>query len=215
MKKIIITAILLIPFFNINPQGIGDIAPPKPPMVFPPKAWGLDLMIGESVFGFGGFYRFKLNNSISFFTDISFSEAKDDREFEFIDIFGNTYTVGKENRIFQIPINFGAQYRLFEDELTDNLRPYINAGVGPAIVITTPYNKEFFNAFSDAQFKLAAGGYIGFGANFGVDKTNLVGLNFRYYYIRFFDSGVESLSGRPKESIGGFFVTINIGFMHN
>jgi len=214
MKKIIVTAILLIPLLNINPQGIGEIAPPKPPMEFPPKVWGLDLMIGESGFGLGGFYRFEINNRLTLFTDLSFSEAKDDREFEYIDYFGNTFTVGKENRIFQIPINFGAQYRLFVNELTDNLRPYINAGVGPAIVITTPYNKEFFKAFSDAQFKLAAGGYVGFGANFGVDTSNLIGLNFRYYYIQFFDGGVESLKGRPKDSIGGFFVTINIGFMH-
>jgi len=214
MKKIIVTAILLIPLLNINPQGIGEIAPPKPPMEFPPKVWGLDLMIGESGFGLGGFYRFEINNRLTLFTDLSFSEAKDDREFEYIDYFGNTFTVGKENRIFQIPINFGAQYRLFVNELTDNLRPYINAGVGPAIVLTTPYNKEYFKAFSDAQFKLAAGGYVGFGANFGVDTSNLVGLNFRYYYIQFFDGGVESLKGRPKDSIGGFFVTINIGFMH-
>ncbi len=215
MKKILITAILLIPFLNINPQGIGENAPQKPPMVFPSKAWGLDLMVGESGFGLGGFYRFKMNNQLSFFTDISFSEAKDDREFEYIDFYGNTYTVGKENRIFQVPVNIGAQYRIFANELTDNLRPYINAGVGPAIVITTPYNKEFFKAFSDAQFRIAVGGYIGFGANFGLDTSNLIGLNFRYYYIQFFDHGVSSLTDRPKSSIGGFFVTINFGFMHD
>lgn len=214
MKKIIITAILLIPILNINPQGIGENAPPKPPMDFPPKAWGLDLMIGESGFGFGGFYRSKLDETLTFFSDLSFSEAKDEREFEYVDYFGNTFTVGKENRIFQLPINFGLQYRLFANELTDNLRPYINAGVGPAIVITTPYDKEFFKAFSDARFKIAAGGYVGFGANFGIDTTNLIGLNFRYYYIRFFDDGVESLKDRQKKSIGGFFVTISIGFMN-
>ena len=215
MKKIIVSVILLIPFLNINSQGIGEIAPPKPPMVFPPKAWGFDLMIGESGFGLGGFYRFNMNDPLSFFTDISFSEAKDDREFEYIDYFGNTYTVGKENRIFQIPLNIGAQYRLFANELTDNLRPYINAGVGPALVITTPYSEEFFKAFGDAQFRIAVGGYIGFGANFGVDTSNLIGLNFRYYYIQFFDHGVSSLQNKPKSSIGGFFVTINFGFMQD
>ena len=98
--------------------------------------------------------------------------------------------------------------------MADNLRPYINAGVGPALVITTPYSKEFFNAFADAQFKIAAGGYVGFGANFGIDTSSLVGINFRYYYIKFFDEGVESLEGRVKNSIGGFFVTINFGFMY-
>ena len=214
MKKIIVTLILLIPLLNINSQSIGELAPPKKPIAFPPNAWGFDIMIGESGFGFGGFYRHQLNEVITLFSDISFSESKDDREFEFIDVFGNSFTVGKKNRIFQVPLNFGAQYRFFKDELADNLRPYINAGVGPALIITTPYSKEFFNAFSDAQFKLAAGGYVGFGANFGIDTSNLIGLNFRYYYIKFFDEGVESLEGRVKKSIGGFFVTINFGFMY-
>ena len=214
MKSIFVTAILLISFLTLNAQGIGELAPPKKPMVFPPNAWGFDLMIGDSGFGFGGFYRHLVVENITFFTDISFSESKDDREFEFIDIFGRTFTVGKINRIFQIPLNFGVQYRLFAEDLADNLRPYINAGVGPALIITTPSSEEFFSAFSKAQLKIAAGGYVGFGANFGVDQSSLIGINFRYYYIKLFGDGVESLEGRPKNVIGGFFVTINFGFMY-
>lgn len=214
MKSIFVTVILLISFLTLNAQGIGELAPPKKPMVFPPNAWGFDLMIGDSGFGFGGFYRHLVVENITFFTDISFSESKDDREFEFIDILGNTFTVGKLNRIFQIPLNFGVQYRLFAEDLADNLRPYINAGVGPALIITTPSSEEFFSAFSKAQLKIAAGGYVGFGANFGVDQSSLIGINFRYYYIKLFGDGVESLEGRPKNVIGGFFVTINFGFMY-
>lgn len=214
MRNIILGIILLIPFLNVNGQGIGELAPPKPPEVFPPNSWGFDIMVGESGFGFGGFYRHQLNTKFTIFSDISISEAKDEREFEYVDIFGNTFTVGKKNRIFQIPLNIGAQYRLFEDELTDNLRPYLNAGIGPAFIVTTPYSLEFFNAFGKAQLKFAAGGYIGMGANFGLDKSNLIGLNFRYYIIKFFDEGVESLEGRFKDTIGGFYVVLNIGFMY-
>lgn len=213
MKKIIITLILLIPFLNINSQSIGELAPPKKSITFPPDAWGFDIMVGESGFGFGGFYRHRITDKLTLFSDISFSEAKDDREFEYVDIFGNTFTVGKKNRIFQIPLNFGAQYRLFKNELADNLRPYINAGAGPALIITTPYSKEFFSAFGDAQYKIAAGGYVGFGANFGIDTSNLVGINFRYYILKLFGNGVESLEGRPKTTIGGFFIVLNVGFM--
>lgn len=214
MKSIFVTVILLIPILTLNAQGIGELAPPKKPMVFPPNAWGIDLMIGDSGFGLGGFYRHLVVENITFFTDISFSESKDDREFTFVDQFGRTFTVGKINRIFQIPLNFGVQYRLFAEDLADNLRPYINAGVGPALIITTPSSEEFFSAFSKAQLKIAAGGYVGFGANFGVDQSSLIGINFRYYYIKLFGDGVESLEGRPKNVIGGFFVTINFGFMY-
>lgn len=214
MKTIFVTLILLITNLTLNAQGIGELAPPKKPMVFPPNAWGFDLMIGESGFGFGGFYRHKMDEDFTIFADISFSEAKDEREIEFVDIFGRPFTVGKLNRIFQIPLNFGVQYRLFAEDLADNLRPYINAGIGPAIILTTPSSEEFFSAFSKAQTKIAAGGYIGFGANFGVDQSNLIGINFRYYYIKLFGGGVESLEGRPKDAIGGFFITINFGFMY-
>jgi len=214
MLKLIISILFVIPIITICAQGIGELAPDKPPEFFPPNAWGFDILLGESGFGLGGFYRQELSTNFTLFGDISLSESKDEREFEYIDFFGNTFTVGKKNRVFQIPINFGAQYRLFENELTDNLRPYINAAIGPTIALTTPYSEEFFKAFGNTSVKFAAGGYLGFGANFGLDKSNLIGLNFRYYYIQFFDEGVESLEGRFNKTIGGFFVTINFGFMY-
>ncbi|MCH7676726.1 hypothetical protein IH879_17535 [candidate division KSB1 bacterium] len=76
--------------------------------------------------------------------------------------------------------------------------------------MTTPNDKEFFKAFGDAQAKYAIGGYIGFGANFGIDKSSLVGLNFRYYYIHLFDEGVEGLFDKFRKNLGGIFLTINI-----
>ena len=214
MKTLFISIILLIPFLNLNSQSIGELAPPKDPIVFPPNAWGFDLMISDGGFGFGGFFRHKIADNFTAFTDISFSEMKDEREFEYIDIFGNKFTVGKKNRVFVVPLNFGIQYRLFANQLADNLRPYINLGVGPSFIITTPYSEEFFKSFSYAESRVAAGGYIGFGANFGLNKSSLLGLNFRYYIIKLFDDGVESLEGRKKDVIGGFFVTFNIGFMY-
>jgi hypothetical protein len=150
------------------------------------------------------------------FTDLSISEAKDDQEIEYIDPFYpyQSITYGKKNRIFIFPLNFGMQYRLLENSLTDNLRPYINLAVGPSMVVTTPYDREYFNAFGKAHAKYALGGYIGFGANFGLDNNSLVGLNIRYYIIHLFDDGVESLYGKYKKDLGGIFLTINLGMMY-
>jgi hypothetical protein len=212
---LIITTLPLVGDYNsAYAQGIGELAPDKPPEVFPPNVWGFDLLIGESGFGFGGFYRKQLNIKFTLFADLSISEAKDDREIEYVDIFGQTFTIGKKNRVFQIPLTFGAQYRLFENELADNLRPYINAGVGPTLALTTPYSEEFFNAFGKAQTHFGVGGYVGFGANFGLDQSNLIGLNIRYYYTHFINDGVEILEGRFKEHINGFFISLNFGFMY-
>ena len=218
MKKLLVAVILLIPFLIVNAQGIGELAPEKKPTVFPDNVLGLDIMFSDGGFGFGGFYRRQLSDILTGFVDISISEVKDSREFTYTyqDIYGyiDTYTLGKVNRVFIVPVDFGLQYRLFKDAISDNLRPYINAGVGPSIVITTPYEREFFNAFGHANTKITLGSYIGFGANFGLDKSSLIGINLRYYIVHFFDQGVESLQGKFRRDIGGVYLTINLGLMY-
>ena len=214
MKTLFLTIILIIPLLNVNAQGIGEIVPDKKPEVFPSNAFGGDLMFGEGGLGLGAFYRHQISPIVTLFADISMSEAKDDKEFDYVDIYGIPHTYGKKNRIFLLPLNFGIQYRLFENTLTDNLRPYFNFGAGPSMVFTTPYDKEYINAFGKAHARYTLGGYVGFGANFGLDKSNLVGLNFRYYIIHFFDNGVEGLYGRFNRDLGGFYLTVNIGMMY-
>lgn len=214
MKILLLTAILLIPILNVNAQGIGKIVPPKPPEKFPDNAWGIDVMFSEGGFGLGTFYRRQLSDVITAFSDISFSEAEDPHEFTYVDYFGNTYVAGKVNRAFIIPLNFGIQYRLFENSISDNLRPYVNFGVGPSLVLSDPYDQDFFTAFKFAHANYTFGGYVGFGANFGLDKNNLVGINLRYYFIHLFNRGVELLQGKFDKDLGGFFITLNLGTMY-
>lgn len=198
----------------IFPQGLGEIAEEKSAEIFPDNSFGVDLLFGEGGFGLGAFYRTQLNNSLTAFADFSISEAKDDKEFEFVDFYGRTIVLGKKNRILLMPLNVGVQQRLFSGALGDNLRPYLNAGVGPSYVVTTPYEHEFFKSLKYAQGQFTIGGYFGFGANFGLDKKNLVGINLRYYIIHFFNAGVESLYNSYKKDLGGFYLTINIGTMY-
>jgi len=217
VKKFLLAFLIIILFSvsQISAQKIGEVAPEKPPEVFPPRSLGMDVMFGDAGFGLGMFFRRQISSKWTAFADFSVSEAKDEREFEYYDPFQGVFvTAFKINRIFQIPFNFGAQYRIFEKSLTDNLRPYINAGVGPTILVITPYQLEFFNSFGKAQLKYAAGGYVGFGANFGLDKSSLIGVDFRYYYSRITEGSVESIQGRPITEIQGFFITLNLGLMY-
>ena len=216
MKKLFVSLFIIIPLLSLNAQEIGELAEEETLKVFPDNSFGLDIMFSEGGIGMGLFYRRQLNQKLTVFTDFSISEAKDEQEIEFIDPYYpyQSITYGKKNRIFLLPLNFGLQYRIFEKVLSDNLRPYFNLGVGPTMVVTTPYDREFFNAFGKAQSKFAVGGYIGFGGNFGLDNSSLVGLNIRYYIIRLFDDGVESLYGKYKKELGGIFLTINIGMMY-
>lgn len=214
MKKIFFI-ILFLPLLALKAQKLGEMAPEKPLETFPKNSWGVDFMFGEGGFGLGTFYRHDLTNTLTGFVDFSMSEAKDEQEMEYYDYFTQQYvTVNKKNRIFLLPLNFGLQQRLFEHSITENLRPYVNFGVGPSLVLTTPYEKEFFNSFGSAQARYTVGGYVGLGANFGLDKSNLLGINLRYYVIRFFNEGVESLNGKFQKSLGGFYLTINLGIMY-
>ena len=195
MKRILLIFFLLSPFF-LNAQKIGDMAPEKPPGEFPPNAWGVDLLFSDGGFGIGTFLRRSLSRKVTGFVDISFSESKNEREFEYYDYWGRPITVGKENRVFIMPLTFGFQYRLFEKDLTDNLRPYLNGGIGPSFAVSTPYEIEFFKSFNYAKLHLGIGGYVGFGADFGLNKTNLLGLSLRYQYTKFVTE--RSAGGFPR-----------------
>jgi len=107
----------------------------------------------------------------------------------------------------------GLQYRLFEKELTDNLRPYINGGIGPVFAISTPYEEEFFNSFKYAKVHFGVGGYIGLGADFGLSKSHLIGLNMRYHFTKFVTEGVEQMKGQITTKLGVFYIALKLGMM--
>lgn len=214
-KTFLIILFVFCGYLNLSfSQKLGEVEPEKPLEKFPNGAWGIDIMFGESGFGLGTFIRHQLSQDLTGYFDISFSEAKDEREIEYFDYWGNSFVVGKKNRIFQIPMFFGLQYRIFQHSIAENLRPYVNFGTGPSLIVTTPYNEEFFSAFGSASSQWAYGGYLGLGANFGLDKSSLVGINVRYYYLRLFGDGVESLVGRYQKNLQGIFITLNLGIMY-
>lgn len=216
MKRflIFISIIISLNLSDSFAQKLGEIEPEKPLEIFPDGAWGIDLMFGEAGFGLGTFVKHQFTQKLTGYFDISFSEAKDEREIEYYDYWGNPFVVGKKNRVFQIPMIFGLQYRLFETSIAENLRPYINFGAGPSLIVTTPYIEEFFSSFGNASSQWAVGGYAGLGANFGIDKSNLVGINVRYYYITLFNDGVESLAGRYQKNLQSIFITLSLGIMY-
>jgi hypothetical protein len=125
------------------------------------NALGLDLLVSNSGFGLGGFYRRQYTDDLYGFGAFSISEVKDDREIELYDYYtGETFVPAKVNRFLLIPFFFGVQDRLFREDIADNFRPYITAAVGPTLVYSAPYNREFFNSLGHGQAHFTAGGYV-------------------------------------------------------
>lgn len=198
------------------------------------NAWGLDVLISNDGFGLGSFYRREFNQDMYGFVTLSISEAKDDREVELTDFFGNSFVPGKLNRFLVVPLTFGIQRRLFREDIVDTFRPYVNAGVGPALVYSSPFTEitevssgflfkqvEFFESLGKGKAHYTVSGYIGMGANFGSDRSNLFGVNFRYYFTYLIGDGIPALydasTGKPAKNqtnFGGFFITLNVGMVY-
>ena len=198
-----------------------------------PNIWSIDVLIANDGFGLGGLYRRTFTPDLSGFISVSVSESKDDREFEYIDpYYGVSYTPGKLNRFLVIPLMFGLQYRLFREDIVDTFRPYINAGAGPAMIFQMPYVDfvdqgdgsfieqpvDFFKSIGRGHPHYTAGGFVGFGSNFGTERSNIFGVNFRYYFMYMFGDGLPSLYdsrtrqvSATKTFFGGFVISLNIG----
>ena len=172
---------------------------------------GADIMVSTNGFGLGMFFRHEYSDELSGFIDFSLSESKDDDEKEFVNTYtGQTFVPGKVNRFLLFPLFVGLQKRMFKDDILDNFRPYITGAVGPAMIYVFPYNEEYFSALGKGSPKYTLGGYLGFGAHFGSERSSLLGLNLRYYYIPY-PAGLESLQGVDKTQFGGFYISLSYG----
>jgi hypothetical protein len=195
--------------------------------------WGVDILLSNGGFGMGAFYRRQFTEDLFGFATFSVSEAKDEREVDYIDPYsGQSYTPGKLNRFMVLPLLAGVEYRLFREDIVDNFRPYINAGLGPTMIYTMPFvrfhpngdgtstleNVEFFSSIGSGHPTYTVGSFVGAGARFGTDASSVFGLNVRYYFIYHLGSGLPAMFNlmtgevtSNKKDFGGIFITLNIG----
>lgn len=197
-------------------------------------AWGFDVMISESGIGAGGFFWKELSPTFSGFISLSISQAKDPNEVEMVEWFtGQQVVPGKINRFLVIPLHVGIQYRLFKDQIMDNFRPFLSAGLGPSMIYASPYQDysvdpveryNFFRALGYGRAYHTVSGFIGIGAYIGSDGSNLMGINFRYYYVPYFSgitsmidfersTSMDDLHFRQLKQFGGFYITFSFGML--
>ena len=176
---------------------------------------GMDLILSEGGFGIGSFYRMEFNNVWRGVINLSISGAKDPGQVEYVNRWtGQRFTPGKVNDFSLIPLTIGVQRRLFQENLFDNVRPYLTAGVGPTMVYARPYNPSkigFFKSLRLGQVHYTVSGYIGFGTYIG-SKKKIGGASIRYYFV-YFPEGIVSRYNFvteqfvKKKNFGGLFIT--------
>jgi len=181
-----------------------------------PQALGLTVLFSNSGYGMGLFYERKFGSSFSGFIDFGITGARNGDELEVFNRDPNSvhylsyYVPDKVNRVFQFPVMIGVKQNVFTETLFSNFRPFLNGGVGATLIMTTPYDKEFFSAFGSSDFTGTFGGFVGIGAELTARSPGLA-VNARYYYLPI-KPGVESIRDEPITDFGGLFLTLCVPF---
>lgn len=178
----------------------------------PRSIWGFGFSYTENGFGPSVSIYSPLGKSTDLSVNLSFSGVTDDKEIERFDIFGNSITYDKINRVFMIPLSIGIKKELFKDDIEGDFIPVFNLGISPTLILTNPYNKNFFSALSYTTTHFGFGGYGGIGVNFKQSKSVSMNVNLNYYYIPIVGEGVQSLQYNTINNVGGFQLGFGVIF---
>jgi hypothetical protein len=205
---------------TIPPDTIFIFRSPRPLLASDPRltrtslGGGLEILFSQSGFGLGGYIEYRSTDVLSYVLDVGFSGARNSSEIETLydPITGRLLVPDKVNRLFIIPLMVGMSHRLFPESLGETMRPFVSAGIGPTLIVSTPYEYEFFQSFGYARGYVRAGGFVGVGTFIGAPSRGSLALHVRYYYIPFGGKGLESIRDRPITVFGGVFLALSIGF---
>ncbi|MCX7984619.1 MAG: hypothetical protein N3A63_06935 [Bacteroidetes bacterium] len=195
--------------------------------------WGIDLMLSDNGFGLGGFYRSDINKEWAWSISLAISGAKDPTEVEQYDYYyGDTYVLGKKNRLLMFPLHVVLYHRLFREYIVDSFRPFLHGGLGPTMMYVFPYSKrsivydpwsggnipvtektEFFSSLKYGKMHTTLGGFLGVGAYFSVGKNTITGISVRYYFA-YFPRGIEVMDNGLTYDFGGIALLVQFGSLY-
>lgn len=191
---------------QINPKPVNNTKEPR-------NQFGLSVIYSDKGYGLSGGYFKPVSHSSDLFLNLSFTGVSDNREFEYFDYYGNSYIQDKVKRVFMIPVNIGIQHYMFKDDIENDFKPLVNIGVTPALVLTNPYDKSYFNAFGYFQAAFALGGFAGVGIEFQNSKNLAFSMNFRYFYLPVVSGDVISIKDSPMKDLGGIQLVFGVNFL--
>ncbi len=197
---------------------------------------GLAVVLSNSGFGLGGYYRYGLGPTHSLVLETSLSAGKDEREVKFFTYF-RSYIPNKANYLLLLPVHGGVQRRLFRDDIEDNFRPYLQLTAGPTFGWMSPYfrdcnaNGKFdenlpcesggtektydaFTAFPKGKPRFGMGGLVALGAHFGSGARAAQGVRIGYAFSYFFQEIPlleADIQGGVQQYFGTPTITLTIG----
>ncbi|HYE59515.1 MAG TPA: hypothetical protein VD948_13470 [Rhodothermales bacterium] len=208
-------------------------AQPEPPYG---RGRGGEIVLTSSGFGLGAFAMEPIGRRTSLLLETSFGIVKDERETKYFDLTGSAI-LNKRTVLYSLPARIGLSRRLFARHIEPNVRPFVQASVGPTVGWTYPYFDDcnanglfdrtavdcdddgqageaeralgFFEAQQQAKILLGAGGLVGAGAHMGFGRR-LLGLRMAYRWD-YYPTGVALLEADIAER-RRLFSTVQLSF---
>lgn len=175
--------------------------------------WSFNIMYGEKGFGVAGEYHLNVWENTDLFAGLGFSGITDAREYQQFDVYGNSYTPDKINRVYMAPLTIGIKHAMFQDDIDGSLRPTISAGIIPTLILTNPASTNFFPALTKFQAAFAVGPFVGVGMDFVQSKNVAFNFNVSYSYLPVIGKEVKSLQDKPLNNIGGLSFAIGVNLL--
>jgi hypothetical protein len=208
--KILIHSIILVIVLNISvySQTNGTTAVKKT------NSWAIGFQYSDNGYGFSGTYYQKLSRITDMMYKLSFTGISDPSEVQYYDYYtGETVVKDKINRIYAMTLNVGIKHNIFFDDIDGNFKPFVKVGVAPTLIMMTPYDRGFFNAFGYAQTSYAIGPYAGIGIEYYESKSIGLSIGVEYSYLPVIGREVSSILNKNITDVGGLQFSFNFMFL--
>jgi len=133
--------------------------------------------------GGGSFqYQWPIKENLTGTLDIALIYLNFDNPF--LPFYRSTY---RSSDVMLVPFFLGLRRNVLRDHFDDNILPYVQIGAGPIAGFNFPYGYGFWGSLSRTTTTWTLGGFVGFGANFGLSKKIVGGIDVRYNLMPFPD----------------------------
>ena len=162
--RVILISIILVLSINLSAEAQGYQNNDTQQMLR--NRWAIGMFYSDNGFGVSGTYSSRLARTSDLNIKLSISGVTDNTEVEHYDYYGNSYVNNKVNRLYMATLSFGIKHNIFFDDIEGNFKPLIKAGLAPSLILSTPYNRSFFQSFQYSQTSFGIGGYAGIGLEY-------------------------------------------------
>jgi len=170
----------------------------------------IELSLSDNGYGFGYYLTKNINSILTVTGSVFFSGARNTDELEYYDPFnGHFFIPNKINRLYMLPVTFGARLNLFPEELSKDFQPFVQASIGGNFILSNPYSLGFLEAWNEASVYIRPVFSLGFGSSFS-NRIRPLEISVRYQYSPFGGEGLESILRNPISNFGGLYIALGI-----